>query len=77
MSHHTRAKIVLCDPTNIHGAIGKYKKWLRPTDVYSIFETFGPNVDTVNGDEWQRHRKVVNQAFIESNVDAVWNGSTR
>ena len=69
-------EIYICDPVNIHEAMGKHKRWLRPRELYSLFETFGPNVDSVDGEDWQRHRKVINHAFVEGNMETVWNSAT-
>ncbi|KAK4690121.1 hypothetical protein P7C71_g6603, partial [Lecanoromycetidae sp. Uapishka_2] len=38
---------------------------------------FGKNVDTVEGEEWQRHRKITTPPFNERNSGLVWKESLR
>jgi cytochrome P450 len=49
-----------------------YKSWVKPPPIYVLFEMFGPGVISVNGEDWQRHRKIVNPAFREQNNRLVW-----
>ena len=71
-----RNEIWLSESTNIYKVIGKYKKWFRPKDLNGIFEIFGPNVNTVNGDQWHKHRKTVTHTLVEDNMSVVWDGAT-
>jgi cytochrome P450 len=50
----------------------KYRVWARPASIYSLFNTFGNNVLGANGDDWQRHRRLINLAFQEPNHKLVW-----
>lgn len=55
-----------------------YKDWrsfLKDPNLYSMMEAFGKNVNTVNGSDWQRHRKVTAPAFKEANSKLVWKAS--
>lgn len=54
-----------------------YKTWIKPQPLYDIFETFGKSVISVNGEDWQRHRKIVNPAFREQNNRLVWEESLK
>ena len=52
----SRNEVWLADPTAVLEVTSKWRVYTEPADVYQIFEVFGPNVNTVNGENWQRHR---------------------
>ncbi len=54
-----------------------YRTWLKPPPLYEVFDSFGPNVISLNGEDWQRHRRIVNPAFREQNNVLVWDESAR
>lgn len=70
-------EIVTTDPVAGLELESKYKTWYKPQHHYHIFDLFGKNLLTVNGDEWQRHRKITSPAFREVNYRLVWNESLR
>jgi len=70
-------EIVTTDPVAGFELESKYKTWYKPQHHYHIFDLFGKNLLTVNGDEWQRHRKITSPAFREVNYRLVWNESLR
>ncbi|EXJ90460.1 hypothetical protein A1O1_03562 [Capronia coronata CBS 617.96] len=70
-------EIMINDPTAGVELQTHYKAWIKPQPLYSIFETFGKNVLSVNGEDWQRHRKIVNPAFREQNNRLVWEESLK
>ena len=70
-------EIVVNDPTMAVEVQSQYKKWLKPGPVYEIFDTFGPTVISLNGEDWQRHRRIVNPAFREQNNKLVWDESRK
>ncbi|ETI23747.1 hypothetical protein G647_05553 [Cladophialophora carrionii CBS 160.54] len=72
-----RTEIVVNDPVAAVEVQSHYKTWLKPGPLYEIFDTFGPNVLSLNGEDWQRHRRIVNPAFREQNNKLVWNESLR
>lgn len=72
-----RNEIMLGDADAITEVAGRYKKWNRPRQLYKVFATFGENVDSVNGDNWQRHRKVTGHGFREHNNKLVWESATK
>ncbi|KAG9073570.1 hypothetical protein FS749_014986 [Ceratobasidium sp. UAMH 11750] len=37
-----------------------------------FLEMFGPNISAVEGETWKAHRRIVQQAFTEKNVQLVW-----
>lgn len=69
--------VMVADPKAATEVFGKYKTWQRPKLLYRVFELFGPNVASVNGEDWQRHRKVAAKGFTEQNYDLVWRSATK
>ncbi|KAG8744768.1 hypothetical protein FRC12_014737 [Ceratobasidium sp. 428] len=37
-----------------------------------FLEMFGPNISTVEGETWRTHRRIIQQAFTEKNLQLVW-----
>lgn len=72
-----RTEIAVNDPVIANELQAHYKTWQKPLPVYEIFDQFGPNVISVNGEDWQRHRRIVNPAFREQNNRLVWDESAR
>lgn len=70
-------EIVLHEPKAISEALGKYKKWERPRENYAIFSLMGENVDSVNGEDWPIHRKIINAGFVEANMHIVWDAAVK
>ena len=42
-----------------------------------MLDIFGPNVGTVEGQDWQRHRKITGAVFNEQTYETVWAESLR
>lgn len=53
------------------------KDFLKSKAMYGILEIFGPNVDSVNGEDWARHRRITAPPFNERNSGMVWKESLR
>jgi cytochrome P450 len=70
-------EITVADPVAAEELLGKYKVWTKPPELYEIFNVFGKNVNSVNGEDWQRHRKITGTAFKESNCRMVWDESVK
>lgn len=51
------------------------KNFVVPSPFKDFFQTFGLHLSSTNGVEWQRHRKVTAQAFMESNNNYMWEKS--
>jgi cytochrome P450 len=66
---------------NLHDAqageefLSRTKHFLKPPAIYGNIEFYGPNVDTVNGETWQRHRRLTTPPFNEKNSALVWRES--
>ena len=55
----------------------KYRNWTKPEALFALFDIFGKNVVSVNHDDWQRHRRIVNPAFQEQSNKLVWDEARR
>jgi cytochrome P450 len=44
------------------------KKYTKPNERYNIFEDYGPNILTLNGEPWRRQRKLCDPAFGPNNL---------
>ncbi|KAF2093274.1 cytochrome P450 [Rhizodiscina lignyota] len=53
----------------------EWRVWIKNRELYAMMESFGKNVNSVNGDDWRRHRKVTAPAFKEANSKLVWNSA--
>ena len=53
------------------------KDFIKPKAMYGPLEIFGPNVDSVNGEDWARHRRITAPPFNERNSGLVWKESLR
>lgn len=42
-----------------------------------MLDIFGPNLGSVEGQDWQRHRKITGAAFNEQSYETVWSESLR
>jgi len=70
-------EIVVNDPQAGYDVQMHYKQWLKPDPLYELFNTFGPGVIAVNGDDWQRQRRIINPAFRESVHKLAWEESIK
>lgn len=70
-------EIIVNDPQAGYEVQARYKQWLKPEPLYEIFNTFGQGVISVNGDDWQRQRRIINPAFRESVHKLVWGESLK
>lgn len=66
-----RTEIVVADGPAVAELGGKYKKWDKPLDLYSLFAVFGPNVLSMNGEDWLRHRRIVNHGLARNDLVRV------
>lgn len=71
----SRLEIFCAEPAVCLELTQKWKVWTKSREIYILFETFGKNVNTVNHQDWQRHRKITGQAFREETYDLVWQES--
>lgn len=70
-----RNQICTVYPPAIDQVYRDMKTWYFPEPLSQTFTFFGQNVSSLNGPEWQRHRKITAQAFNESTMSYVWDES--
>jgi cytochrome P450 len=71
-NHLVVGDVVGCDEILKH-----YRNWSKNDRFNDPLNTFGRNLGTVDGDEWQKHRKVTAVAFNERNNALVWQESVK
>jgi hypothetical protein len=64
-------KLMLADGVACEDMLRRYKEFIKPEVLYKPLDLFGENVDTVNGEKWQRHRKITAPSFNERNVSSA------
>jgi cytochrome P450 len=71
-------QLVISDPDAADDILSRVRKdFLKPKAMYGALEVFGPNVDSVNGEDWARHRRITTPPFNERNSGVVWKESLR
>ncbi|KAL1595032.1 hypothetical protein SLS60_009717 [Paraconiothyrium brasiliense] len=68
--------IYTSDKVAVAEVLAKRKVFIKPK-LYEMLNMFGKNVDTVNGEEWSRHRKITAPCFNERVSSFVWDESVR
>lgn len=64
------------DKATIEEVLKKIKVWVKPA-LYESMDFYGRNVDTVNGEDWSRHRKITAPCFNERVSGFVWDETVR
>ena len=75
--HPAQVELYVADGEAIDTITSRRKDFTKPFLMYRPVEVFGKNVDTVEGAEWQRHRKITTPPFNERNSGLVWKESLR
>jgi cytochrome P450 len=71
-------QVIVSDPEAVEGILSRAKyDFIKSRSIYEPLELFGANVDTHNGDEWARHRRITVPPFNERNSKIVWKESLR
>jgi cytochrome P450 len=69
-------EVHIADPNVAYGVLSRRKDFLR-TEFQKVMAIFGPNVDTLDGEEWARHRRLTAPCFNENVSAVVWEESRR
>jgi len=72
-----KTEVIIADMNAIETVMKNPRAWMNDPVLFSLFDVFGPQIMSVNGNDWQRHRKVTGAAFKEENARAVWYASLR
>ncbi|PVI04068.1 cytochrome P450 [Periconia macrospinosa] len=69
--------IYLCNAEAIHDVVRRERQgeFARPIELLAMLDVFGPNISTMNGSDWQRHRKCTAASFNEQSNLLVWNNA--
>ncbi|KAH7360821.1 cytochrome P450, family 5, subfamily A [Rhexocercosporidium sp. MPI-PUGE-AT-0058] len=67
--------IVVADAETAEDVLARRKEFIKRRSMFKPLELFGPNVDTLNGEAWQRHRRLTTPPFNERNSSLVWRES--
>ena len=65
-------EIIIAEPTATDDILRRRNDFIKDPDVYGMLNFYGPNLDTVNGKVWDRHRKITVPPFNEQNSALVW-----
>ncbi|KIW62438.1 hypothetical protein PV04_10611 [Phialophora macrospora] len=65
-------EIYMAEPTATEDIMRRRNDFIKDPDVYGMLDFYGPNLDTVNGKVWDRHRKITVPPFNEQNSALVW-----
>lgn len=70
-----RNEICTAYPPAVRQIYKDMKTFIMPAPFSQAFAFFGQNVSSVNGAEWQRHRRITAPAFNEQTMRFVWEES--
>ncbi len=68
--------IIIADAEVVESIASRRTDFQKSEAMYKPLELFGPNLDTVEGETWQRHRRITTPPFNERNSNLVWREST-
>lgn len=69
--------LYLSDADVVKELFSRRRDFIKPIGIYKMLEIFGRNLLTVEGEDWQRHRKITTPPFNEKNKNLVWVESLR
>jgi hypothetical protein len=67
----------VADAKSCEDILTRRKDFVKKPAVYAPFDIFGRSVTSVEGETWQRHRKITTPPFSERNSSLVWTESVR
>ncbi|KAI0426693.1 cytochrome P450 [Xylaria sp. FL1042] len=62
----------LCDPESLLDVFRRRSDFPRPLEIYELLNIFGPNLSTVEGNQWKKQRKITASCFNELTNKVVW-----
>ncbi|KAJ0417946.1 cytochrome P450 monooxygenase [Aspergillus carlsbadensis] len=69
----TGCEIYVADAKAAKQVLDRRNDFPKPNRLLAKLEEFGRNLATVDGEEWQRHRRLTSKAFHEKTYRTVWN----
>ncbi|KAI4116495.1 MAG: hypothetical protein LQ345_003095 [Seirophora villosa] len=70
-------EVTVADPEVASAVLGRRKDYVKPAAMYEQLNVFGRNLNTVEGEDWQRHRRLTAPSFNERTSSLVWNEARR
>ncbi|KAE8422976.1 cytochrome P450 monooxygenase [Aspergillus pseudocaelatus] len=70
-------ELYIADVDAAKQVLTRWRDFPKPSSLLEKMNVFGKNLATVEGVDWQRHRKLTARAFHEKLHEAVWVESTR
>ncbi|KAL8711211.1 MAG: hypothetical protein Q9220_004356 [cf. Caloplaca sp. 1 TL-2023] len=70
-------EVTIADPEAAHAVLARRKDYIKPAVMYEQLNVFGRNLNTVEGEDWQRHRRLTAPSFNEKTSSLVWNEAGR
>jgi hypothetical protein len=70
-------QVFVADAKAVEDVLVRRKDFTKKPALYVMFDIFGPSVTSVEGETWQRHRKITTPPFNERNSSLVWAESVR
>jgi hypothetical protein len=68
-------EVMVADAAIANEILAHPKDFVKDQRIYQPLNVLGPNVNTVNGEVWQRHRRITTPPFNERNSGMVWKES--
>ncbi|KIW22481.1 uncharacterized protein PV07_12365 [Cladophialophora immunda] len=65
-------EIYIAEPSATEDIMRRRNDFIKDPAMYGMLNIYGPNLDTVNGKVWDRHRKITVPPFNEQNSALVW-----
>ncbi|KAI0395152.1 cytochrome P450 [Xylariaceae sp. FL0594] len=67
--------LYICNPDALLDMFRRRSDFPRPLEIYELLNIFGPNLSTVEGNDWKKQRKITAPCFNESTNEIVWSES--
>ena len=67
-----KTNVMVSDMATCKELTSNWRIWTKSKEMYQLFGMFGQNVNTSNGHDWQRHRRITTAGFSEANFKMVW-----
>ncbi|KAI4265812.1 MAG: hypothetical protein L6R38_009161 [Xanthoria sp. 2 TBL-2021] len=70
-------EVTVADPEAAHAVLARRRDYIKPAVMYEQLNVFGRNLNTVEGEDWQRHRRLTAPSFNEKTSSLVWEEARR
>ncbi|KAI0098617.1 cytochrome P450 [Nemania sp. FL0031] len=67
--------LYVCNPESLLDVFRRRSDFPRPLEIYQMLNVFGPNLSTVEGDQWKQQRKITAPCFNDLTNEVVWTES--